>query len=99
MIIERHLGLMPSNESKESASRIQMLGEAIENQVDLDMLISITRMEPIKAPENATASILHTADKVKIGIARDRAFGFYYPDDLDALVAAGAENSAFRHSA
>lgn len=91
MIIERHLGLMPSNESKESASRIQMLGEAIENQVDLDMLISITRMEPIKAPENATASILHTADKVKIGIARDRAFGFYYPDDLDALVAAGAE--------
>src|SRR5208337_4520639 len=25
------------------------------------------------------------------GIARDRAFGFYYADDLDALTAAGAE--------
>src|SRR5690606_27148284 len=28
---------------------------------------------------------------VRIGIARDAAFGFYYPDDLDALRAAGAE--------
>ena len=27
----------------------------------------------------------------RIGIARDRAFGFYYADDLDALQAAGAE--------
>ena len=28
---------------------------------------------------------------MRIGIARDRAFGFHYPDDLAALVAAGAE--------
>ena len=28
---------------------------------------------------------------VRIGIARDRAFGFYYPDDLDAFENAGAQ--------
>ena len=91
MIIERHLGLMPSNESKESSARIAALGAAIESQVDLDKLLSISRMAPIKAPQKATVTTLPLAPKVRIGIARDRAFGFYYADDCDAMIQAGAE--------
>jgi cobyrinic acid a,c-diamide synthase len=34
--------------------------------------------------------LAHAAADVRIGIARDRAFSFYYPDDLAALEAAGA---------
>lgn len=90
-IIERHLGLMPSNESKEASARIDVLSAAIEGQVDLDKLLAITKMEALPVPEAAKLSTVPCADKIKIGVARDRAFGFYYADDMDVLTTAGAE--------
>ncbi|MBU1215063.1 MAG: hydrogenobyrinic acid a,c-diamide synthase (glutamine-hydrolyzing) [Gammaproteobacteria bacterium] len=90
-IVERHLGLMPSNESHVANAKIKQIGEAIAEQVDLDMLLALTKKVPLPVPHKATVSALPCGDKVRIGIARDRAFGFYYADDLDALVAAGAE--------
>jgi cobyrinic acid a,c-diamide synthase len=90
-IIERHLGLMPSNESQESSERISTLGAAIESQVDLDKLISITQMEALKTPEHSPIPTFATSSKVRIGVAKDRAFGFYYADDMESLIAAGAE--------
>jgi cobyrinic acid a,c-diamide synthase len=89
-IIERHLGLMPSNESIAATTKIRQIGEAIAEQVDLDKLLELSRKAPLPAPEKAEVSPLPLGDKVRIGIARDRAFGFYYADDLDALEAAGA---------
>jgi cobyrinic acid a,c-diamide synthase len=41
-------------------------------------------------PADATATGAAGASDLRIGIAQDRAFGFYYADDLDALRAAGA---------
>ena len=89
-IDERHLGLMPANESAEAARHIAEMGRIIGSQVDLDRLIVIANTAPplaIPRPQ-----IPHnTAATVRIGIAQDAAFGFYYADDLDALRAAGAE--------
>jgi len=90
-IVERHLGLMPSNESHVAAARIRQIGEAVAEQVDLDKLLALSQKEPLNVPHKARVSPLPCGDKVRIGIARDRAFGFYYADDLDALEAAGAE--------
>jgi cobyrinic acid a,c-diamide synthase len=90
-IVERHLGLMPSNESHVATAKIKQIGEAIAEQVDLDRLLALTKKEPLPVPHKAQVSPLACGDKVRIAIARDRAFGFYYADDLDALVAAGAE--------
>jgi len=90
-IVERHLGLMPSNESHVAAARIRQIGEAVAEQVDLDKLLALSQKEPLSVPHKAEVSPLPCGDKVRIGIARDRAFGFYYADDLDALEAAGAE--------
>jgi len=90
-IVERHLGLIPSNESLLAAAKIKQIGVAIEEQVDLDMLLTLSQKEPLKVPRKASVTRLPCGDRVRIGIARDGAFGFYYADDLDALSAAGAE--------
>jgi len=90
-IVERHLGLMPSNESHVATAKIKQIGEAIAEQVDLDKLLSLSQKGALPVPHTAEVSPLHFGKKVRIGIAQDRAFGFYYADDIDALQAAGAE--------
>ena len=90
-IVERHLGLMPSNESHVATAKIKQIGDAIAEQVDLDRLLALSQKEPLNYPNTASVSPLPCGEKVRIGIARDRAFGFYYADDLDALEAAGAQ--------
>ncbi len=90
-IVERHLGLMPSNESHVATAKIKQIGEAIAEQVDLDKLLALSKKEPLDTPGKAEIIALPGRDKVRIAIARDRAFGFYYADDLDALTEAGAE--------
>ncbi len=90
-IVERHLGLMPSNESHVATSKIRQIGEAIAEQVDLDKLLALTQKPAMAVPHTAPVIPIPVADKVRIAIARDRSFGFYYADDLDALEAAGAE--------
>lgn len=89
-IIERHLGLMPSNELIAAAAKIKQIGDAISGQVDLDRLLALSRKPPPAPAEIAEIRSLPVGEKPRIGIARDRAFGFYYADDLDALEAAGA---------
>jgi cobyrinic acid a,c-diamide synthase len=89
-IVERHLGLMPSNENNEAADKIAYIGKRIGEQVDLDRLVQIADAYPIVHDSPVPKLPSHVVD-VRIGIARDAAFGFYYPDDLDALQREGAQ--------
>jgi cobyrinic acid a,c-diamide synthase len=89
-ITERHLGLIPSNEDSAARRKIDRISTLISQQVDLDRLLSLAadtplNHDPIELPEG---DVTHP---VRIGIARDAAFGFYYPEDLDALERAGAQ--------
>jgi cobyrinic acid a,c-diamide synthase len=88
-IDERHLGLMPSNESEAAQEQIRAIAQIIHRQVDLDQLLAVTEsgVGKVAMPQATGAA----AGKYRIGIAHDRAFGFYYADDLDALRAGGAE--------
>lgn len=92
-IVERHLGLIPSNEAHEALKRIRQVGERIAQQVDLDALMAIAKkaiLPTVTTPANQSETFrLHRP--LRIGIARDSAFGFYYPGDIQAFMDAGAE--------
>ncbi|KRI00117.1 cobyrinate a,c-diamide synthase [Curvibacter sp. PAE-UM] len=102
-VAERHLGLMPSNEHAQAAQQVQRIGARIAAQVDLQRVRELAASAPRFQPEPVDNSVrpelvegLRQAqgerkDIVRIALARDQAFGFYYPDDLQALEAAGAE--------
>lgn len=88
-IAERHLGLTPSNETPEADVKISTIASLIAAQVDLEAIknIAATAVD-LTAPALPRPSPGKT--DVTIGIARDSAFGFYYPGDLEALEDAGA---------
>ena len=91
-IVERHLGLMPSNEAAESGNIIERIARQVSEQVDLDRLLDIARgSPPFEKPAQRPQVGPATASDIRLGIARDAAFGFYYPDDLEALRDAGAK--------
>ena len=96
-----HLGLVPPAEIEEAGDRVERLARRIEADVDLDRVHGIAaRAEALdtasaealgatRAEALDTAPAPRTRD-VRIAIARDAAFCFYYPGDLEALEAAGA---------
>ncbi|MCW8899556.1 MAG: cobyrinate a,c-diamide synthase [Gammaproteobacteria bacterium] len=90
-ITERHLGLIPSNEATNTIDVIAKIAAVIEKYVNLDLLLKIAATAK---PLPATLYSLNTQQKpisLKVGIARDAAFGFYYPGDLNAFRAEGVE--------
>ena len=89
-IAERHLGLVPANEQDAARMRIRHVGERVAAQVELGRLLAISDSAPaLDVPLAVDAA--PSAERVRIGIAHDQAFGFYYSEDLDSLRAADVE--------
>jgi len=88
-IDERHLGLMPSNEADAAQARIDAIAAHVGSHVDMDRLLEIGNQAP-PVPSVESGSEIRPVKPVRIAIARDAAFGFYYPDDLETLERAGA---------
>ena len=90
-IDERHLGLMPSNESKDVVQKIDDIASIVADSVDLEALMEIARSSPkLEAPVH---QILKTPviNKLRVGICEDPAFGFYYESDKQAFRDLGVE--------
>lgn len=87
-IPDRHLGLIPTAELPQLRTvidRLAHLGETCFNWDILSPLLSPPPLPPVRLSAQVKAS------PPRLAIARDRAFSFYYADNLDLLQAAGFE--------
>jgi cobyrinic acid a,c-diamide synthase len=88
-IQERHLGLVPSNELASVEHQIQSVANIINDQVELPKLQQIANSSAL--PDYHPSINENKPQDIRIGIAQDAAFGFYYADDVEAFKQAGAE--------
>jgi cobyrinic acid a,c-diamide synthase len=96
-IPHRHLGLVVAEELPVSAANLARLAETITANMDVDRLLEMAE-EPSIGPISQTGptrpvnnTISTRSGSVRIAIAADRAFCFYYQDNIDLLQEAGAE--------
>ncbi len=90
-MVERHLGLTPDVELDDAPARVRAMARAVAAQVDLDRVLALAgTAAPMPLVALPAFQPPVAGPRLRIGIARDAAFGFYYPDDLAALESAGA---------
>ncbi|MDO5141928.1 MAG: cobyrinate a,c-diamide synthase [Eubacteriales bacterium] len=89
-IAERHLGLVTAEEIGDLPDKLDRLADAAAQGLDLDALLALAHTAPPLADETAPLRPV-TERPVRIAVARDKAFCFYYADNLDVLRELGAE--------
>ncbi len=87
-IPERHLGLHMGEEDPISAEAVLQLADTIQEYVDIDRLLEIAVIDQL--PEKTKSETFPTPS-VRIAVARDKAFCFYYEENLELLQRFGAE--------
>ncbi len=92
---ERHLGLVPPQESQNVAEAMAFAAKKMQDCLDLEALWRIaSSAEPLGRPLPTAANVgtggAELGQPVTIGVVRDSAFQFYYPENLEALQERGA---------
>ena len=92
-IPERHMGLVSNREHHEVDKVLDRIAAFTRDNVDLDRLLAIARTAPPLAGEVPVAAgppPMPSGGRPVIGVVRDAALWFYYPENLEALERAGA---------
>jgi cobyrinic acid a,c-diamide synthase len=104
---ERHMGLLPYQEHPDVEKAITFVKEVAEKYLDLDQILKIARgVEPLERNRD-TLSVTRNGSKdeepitphssrvsrhvIRIGVIRDSAFQFYYPENFEELKRNGAD--------
>ena len=83
----RHLGLVTAQEVGDLKDKLSKLAAQVEKSVDLDGLVKLMQSQSALTAEDVPVEKL---GDVTVAVARDRAFCFYYRDNLELLEALGA---------
>ncbi|MGL6099679.1 MAG: cobyrinate a,c-diamide synthase [Fusobacteriaceae bacterium] len=92
-IESRHLGLLQAEEVTSLKEKIEIIAQSMGETIDLEKVIEISKLEERDMGEYLKLFDQYT-DRykgLKIGIAKDRAFSFYYRDNIELLEKLGVE--------
>ncbi|HTZ40785.1 MAG TPA: cobyrinate a,c-diamide synthase [Syntrophales bacterium] len=90
---ERHLGLIPPQEQDRINQTLERAAKIAVDCLDLDGLMGVAYTAPPwndVAPPGGLHADETAGEPVTIGVIRDRAFQFYYPENIEALSERGA---------
>jgi cobyrinic acid a,c-diamide synthase len=94
----RHLGLVAADQADLSVGMLDELADACEKHLDVPRLLEVAGTEQNGSPGNIAFPFTHHPSpatrhlsRVRLGIARDAAFHFYYADNLESLEEHGVE--------
>ncbi len=87
-IPERHLGLVTADEHPLTPSYLEQLAEVMEANLDLEALLAL--MAPVAQGEEIMSEGT-IEPQIRLGVARDQAFCFYYPENFRYLEQFGAQ--------
>ncbi len=92
-LVERHLGLVPPAEHPDDGRLLEAVTQAVCENVDLDAVRKAAGTAGVlEAPAGRPSADRHPeAGGLRIGVIRDSAFHFYYPENLQALSRRGVE--------
>ena len=91
-IESRHLGLVMPYELEDIQSRLKIASQVLCENANIEQILEIAKSAP-KLEYDVESDIKHkiTEKTIRIGVARDEAFCFYYEDNLDLLKSLGAK--------
>lgn len=89
-IPERHLGLRTAEEDAAPEERLASFVRAARDYLDLEPLLDCTLSQE-DPDDNVSASLKSAAPQVRFGVARDKAFSFYYADNMELMRECGIE--------
>ncbi len=89
---ERHMGLTPHHEHPAVSEALEFAENLARDHLDLDALWRLGQEAPrLQAPVlEEPGPLPRPGSRLTIGVVRDSAFQFYYPDNIEALEAGGA---------
>lgn len=86
----RHLGLVTTSDHTDPGAAVDRAAQIVGQAVDLDGILGVARRDSVTV-ELGEMPAVRPARPCRVAVAQDPAFCFYYPENLEAMEAAGAE--------